>query len=75
MLKTILFVFYARSDWVDEPENGYLSNFDLLVVVSHEKLTNGRRSADPQGGVHGTAAHGHPQLAGDPGQDLQHSTP
>ena len=40
VLKIILFGSYARNDWVDEPENGYLSDFDLLVVVSHEKLTN-----------------------------------
>ena len=38
--KIILFGSYARSDWVDEPENGYLSDFDLLIVVNHEKLTN-----------------------------------
>ncbi|MDI1325617.1 MAG: HEPN domain-containing protein [Brevundimonas sp.] len=40
VLKIILFGSYARADWVDEPENGYLSDFDLLIVVSHEKLTN-----------------------------------
>lgn len=40
VLKIILFGSYARDDWVDEPENGYLSDFDLLVVVSHEKLTD-----------------------------------
>jgi len=40
VLKIILFGSYARGDWVDEPQNGYLSDFDLLVVVSHEKLTN-----------------------------------
>ncbi len=40
VLKIILFGSYARNDWVDEPENGYLSDFDLLVVVSHEKLTD-----------------------------------
>jgi predicted nucleotidyltransferase/HEPN domain-containing protein len=40
VLKIVLFGSYARSDWVDEPENGYLSDFDLLVVVSHEKLTD-----------------------------------
>jgi len=39
-LKIILFGSYARGDWVDEPENGYLSDFDLLIVVSHDKLTN-----------------------------------
>ncbi|MFC5345570.1 nucleotidyltransferase and HEPN domain-containing protein [Brevundimonas staleyi] len=40
ILKIILFGSYARDDWVDEPENGYLSDFDLLVVVSHPKLTD-----------------------------------
>lgn len=40
ILKIILFGSYARSDWVDEPENGYQSDFDLLVVVSHEDLTD-----------------------------------
>lgn len=40
ILKIILFGSYARSDWVDEPENGYLSDFDLLIVVSNEKLTD-----------------------------------
>lgn len=40
VLKIILFGSYARNDWVDEPENGYLSDFDLLVVVSHPKLTD-----------------------------------
>jgi predicted nucleotidyltransferase/HEPN domain-containing protein len=38
--KIILFGSYARSDWVDEPENGYQSDFDLLIVVSHEDLTD-----------------------------------
>jgi len=40
ILKIILFGSYARSDWVDDPENGYQSDFDLLVIVSHEKLTD-----------------------------------
>ncbi|ATY32981.1 HEPN domain-containing protein [Sphingomonas psychrotolerans] len=38
--KIILFGSYARDDWVDEPENGYQSDFDLLIVVSHEDLTD-----------------------------------
>lgn len=38
--KIILFGSYARDDWVDEPDNGYLSDYDLLVVVSHEQLTD-----------------------------------
>ncbi len=40
ILKIILFGSYARDDWVDEPENGYQSDFDLLIVVSHEDLTD-----------------------------------
>lgn len=38
--KIILFGSYARDDWVDEPENGYQSDFDLLIVVSHDDLTD-----------------------------------
>lgn len=38
--KIILFGSYARDDWIDEPENGYQSDFDLLVVVSHRDLTD-----------------------------------
>ena len=37
--KIVLFGSYARDDWVDEPENGYQSDFDLLIVVSHRDLT------------------------------------
>lgn len=40
ILKIILFGSYARNDWVDDPENGYQSDFDLLIIVSHEKLTD-----------------------------------
>lgn len=40
VLKIILFGSYARDDWVDEPDNGYLSDFDLLIVVSHRNLTD-----------------------------------
>lgn len=40
ILKVILFGSYARNDWVDDPQNGYQSDFDLLIVVSHEKLTD-----------------------------------
>ena len=39
VLKIILFGSFARDDWVDEPENGYQSDYDLLVVVSHRDLT------------------------------------
>ena len=37
--KIILFGSYARDDWVDEPDKGYQSDFDLLIVVSHRDLT------------------------------------
>jgi len=38
--KIVLFGSYARSDWVDQPLNGYQSDFDLLIIVSHPKLTD-----------------------------------
>ncbi|WP_426265229.1 HEPN domain-containing protein [Sphingomonas sp. PWP1-2] len=40
VLKVILFGSYSRNDWVDEPENGYQSDFDLLVIVNHADLTD-----------------------------------
>ena len=38
--KIILFGSYARGDFVDAPETGYQSDFDILVVVSDDKLTD-----------------------------------
>ena len=40
ILKIILFGSYARGDWVDDPVGGYKSDYDLLVVVNHEELTD-----------------------------------
>ena len=40
ILKIILFGSYSRDDWVDEPATGYQSDFDLLIIVSHEDLTD-----------------------------------
>ncbi len=37
--KIVLFGSYGRGDWVDEPENGYQSDYDLLIIVSHPDLT------------------------------------
>lgn len=37
--KIVLFGSYARGDWVDEPHNGYQSDYDLLIIVSHADLT------------------------------------
>ena len=40
ILKVVLFGSYARDDWVDEPDNGYQSDYDLLIIVSHPDLTD-----------------------------------
>ncbi|WP_233190196.1 MULTISPECIES: HEPN domain-containing protein [unclassified Brevundimonas] len=40
ILKVILYGSYARGDWVEDPVGRYFSDFDLLVVVSDEKLTD-----------------------------------
>lgn len=40
ILKIILFGSYARGDWVEDPVGRYFSDYDLLVVMSHEKLTD-----------------------------------
>ncbi|HEX8481126.1 MAG TPA: nucleotidyltransferase and HEPN domain-containing protein [Allosphingosinicella sp.] len=42
ILKVILYGSYARGGWVDEPHTakGYQSDFDLLVIVNHHKLTD-----------------------------------
>ncbi|WP_370541108.1 HEPN domain-containing protein [Brevundimonas sp. BAL450] len=41
MLKVILYGSYARGDWVEDPVGRYFSDFDLLIVVSDENLTDG----------------------------------
>ena len=42
ILKIILYGSYARGGWVDEPHTakGYQSDFDLLVIVNDERLTD-----------------------------------
>jgi len=42
ILKVILYGSYARGGWVDEPHTakGYQSDYDLLIIVNHEKLTD-----------------------------------
>jgi predicted nucleotidyltransferase len=35
-----LFGSFSRNDWVDEPSNGYQSDLDILVIVSHKDLTD-----------------------------------
>ena len=42
ILKIILYGSYARGGWIDEPHTakGYLSDFDLLVIVNQKELTD-----------------------------------
>jgi len=34
----ILFGSYAKGGWVDDPENGYVSDYDILVVLNRDDL-------------------------------------
>lgn len=40
LLKIILFGSYARGDWVEDPVGRYFSDYDLLMVVDREELTD-----------------------------------
>lgn len=42
ILKVILYGSYARGGWIDEPHTakGYKSDFDLLIIVNHNDLTD-----------------------------------
>ena len=40
ILKIILYGSYARGHWVHDPVGRYFSDFDLLIVVDHEDLTD-----------------------------------
>lgn len=40
ILKIVLFGSYARGDWVEDKKSGYASDYDLLVVVSHDDLAD-----------------------------------
>lgn len=40
ILKIILYGSYARGDWVDDPIGGYVSDYDILIVVNDERLTD-----------------------------------
>jgi predicted nucleotidyltransferase len=40
LLRIVLYGSYARGDWVDDPVGRYHSDYDLLVVVDHEDLTD-----------------------------------
>ena len=40
IFKIVLYGSYARGDWVDDPVGGYASDYDILIIVSHDKLTD-----------------------------------
>ncbi|MDV3481134.1 HEPN domain-containing protein [Sphingobium yanoikuyae] len=40
ILKIILFGSYARGDWIEDPVGRYFSDYDMLVLVDHEDLTD-----------------------------------
>jgi len=40
ILKVILYGSYSRGGWVDDPVGGYKSDYDILVVVNDERLTD-----------------------------------
>jgi predicted nucleotidyltransferase/HEPN domain-containing protein len=40
IFKIVLYGSYARGDWVDDPVGGYQSDYDLLIVVNNERLTD-----------------------------------
>ncbi|ODU67537.1 HEPN domain-containing protein [Novosphingobium percolationis] len=40
LLKIILFGSYARGDWIEDPVGRYFSDYDLLVVVDRDELTD-----------------------------------
>jgi predicted nucleotidyltransferase len=43
ILKIILFGSYAKGSWVNDPAHGYVSDYDVLVVVNNEKLVEDYR--------------------------------
>ena len=40
IFKLVLYGSYARGDWVDDPIGGYTSDYDILIVVNDERLTD-----------------------------------
>lgn len=40
IFKIVLYGSYARGDWVDDPIGGYTSDYDILIVVNYERLTD-----------------------------------
>ncbi len=40
ILKIILYGSYARGDWVDDRASGYMSDYDLLIIVNQRQLVD-----------------------------------
>ncbi|HEY0313822.1 MAG TPA: HEPN domain-containing protein [Allosphingosinicella sp.] len=40
ILKLVLYGSYARGDWVEDHAGGYVSDYDILVVVNDDRLTD-----------------------------------
>jgi predicted nucleotidyltransferase len=40
ILKLVLYGSYARGDWVEDHAGGYVSDYDILIVVNDERLTD-----------------------------------
>ena len=40
IFKILLYGSYARGGWVDDPVGGYKSDYDILIVVSDDRLTD-----------------------------------
>jgi predicted nucleotidyltransferase len=40
ILKLVLYGSYARGDWVEDAVGGYTSDYDILIVVNDERLTD-----------------------------------
>lgn len=40
ILKIVLFGSFARGTWVEDRASGYMSDYDILIVVDHDALTD-----------------------------------
>lgn len=55
LLKIVLFGSYATGKWINNPAHGYISDFDILVIVSHRVLVEEHKiwhTAEDRIGMH-----------------------
>lgn len=50
ILKIILFGSFARGTWVDDEKSGYRSDYDLLIIVNSDYMTDFVEYWDRAGG-------------------------